>query len=146
MALDAHTIDRLTASLGGLDRSPAAVRQRLEMLEGLLERSLVIPGTGMRFGLDSVLGLLPVVGDIVTGAMGAYFIWEARNLGLSKWQLARMAANVGFDTAVGAVPFLGDLFDFAFKSNTRNLRIIKKHLDRHHPATSVIDGVVTRRS
>ena len=67
-------------------------------------------------------------------------MWEARNLGLSKWQLTRMAANVGVDTLVGAIPFAGDIFDFLYKSNTKNLRIIRKHLDRHHPSTVTIDG------
>ena len=58
---------------------------------------------------------------------------------MSKWQMARMLGNVGLDTALGAVPVAGDLFDFLYKSNTRNLRIIRKHLDKHHPGTSVID-------
>ena len=78
--------------------------------------------------------------SLITAAMGAWMIWEARNLGLPKWQMWRMAANVGFDTAIGAVPVVGDLFDFAFRSNSKNLRIIKRHLDRHHPATQVIEG------
>ena len=78
-------------------------------------------------------------GPIATAAMGAWIVWEARNLGMSKWQLTRMAANVGIDTLVGAIPFAGDIFDFLYKSNTKNLRIIRKHLDRHHPATAVID-------
>jgi hypothetical protein len=81
-----------------------------------------------------------VVGDIATAAMGAWIVWEARNLGMSKWQLTRMAANVGVDTLVGAVPFAGDIFDFLYKSNTKNLRIIRKHLDRHHPSTVTIDA------
>ncbi|WP_293922848.1 DUF4112 domain-containing protein, partial [Sphingobium sp. UBA5915] len=105
------------------------------MLEGLF----VIPGTTRRVGLDSLVGLVPVVGDIATAAMGAWIVWEARNLGMSKWHLTRMAANVGIDTLVGAIPFAGDIFDFLYKSNTKNLRIIRKHLDRHHPATAVID-------
>ena len=96
----------------------------------------------MRVGLDSILGLVPVVGDVVTAAMGAWLIWEARNLGMSKFHLARMAGNVGFDTLVGAIPFAGDLFDFVFKSNSRNLRIVKRWLDKHHPATSTVEGEV----
>ena len=113
------------------------------MLEQLLERAFVLPGTRYRIGLDSVLGLIPVIGDWITGAMAAYLIWEARNLGLSKWQLARMTGNALFDTAVGMVPFAGDAFDLVFKSNSRNLRIIKRHLDRHHPGTMVVEGEVT---
>lgn len=110
------------------------------MMEAVLEGLFVIPGTKRRVGMDSLIGLVPVVGDIATAAMGAWIVWEARNLGLSKWQLTRMAANVGVDTLVGAIPFAGDIFDFLYKSNTKNLRIIRKHLDRHHPSTVTIDG------
>jgi hypothetical protein len=122
-----------------LGRDPAAVRQRIEAMERLLERSFVIPGINRPIGLDALAGLVPVVGDLVTAAMGAYIVWEARNLGLPKWQVWRMAGNVAFDTAVGAVPVAGDVFDFLFRSNTSNLRIIKRHLDKHHPASRVID-------
>lgn len=123
----------------GFGRDPLSVRQRVEMMEQVLERAFVLPGTNYRVGLDAVAGLVPVVGDLITAAMGAWIVWEARNLGMSKWQLTRMAANVGFDTAIGAIPLVGDLFDLAFRSNSRNLRIIRRHLDRHHPATGVID-------
>jgi hypothetical protein len=109
-------------------------------MEKLLERSLVIPGLNRPVGLDSVAGLIPVAGDLITAAMGAWLVWEARNLGLPKWQLWRMAANVGIDTALGAIPVVGDVFDFMFRSNSRNLKLIKRHLDKHHPSTRVIDG------
>lgn len=123
-----------------MGRSPAEVRRRMEAMERLLERSFVIPGTKMPVGLDSVVGLIPVVGDAIAAALGAYLLWEARNLGLPKWKLWRMAGNIAFDAAVGAVPVAGDLFDFAFRSNSRNLRLVKRHLDRHHPETKVIDA------
>ena len=123
-----------------LGRDPAAVRQRLEAVERLLERSLTVPGTNVPIGLDAIAGLIPVVGDLITAAMGAWLVWEARNLGLPKWQLWRMAANIGIDTAVGAVPVVGDVFDLAFRSNSKNLRIVKRHLDKHHPATRVLEG------
>ena len=123
-----------------LGSDPAAVRQRLEAVEKLLERSLTVPGTRFPIGLDAIAGLIPVVGDVITAAMGAWLVWEARNLGLPKWKLWRMAGNVAFDTAVGAVPVVGDVFDFAFRSNSRNLRIVKRHLDKHHPATRVLEG------
>lgn len=123
-----------------LSKEPAMVRQRVEAMETLLERSFRIPGVNLPVGLDSIIGLIPVVGDIVTAAMGAYVIWEARNLGMSKWQLMRMAANVGVDTLLGAVPLVGDAFDMIWRSNSKNLRIIKRHLDKHHPSTRVIDG------
>lgn len=119
---------------------PASVRARVEAMEILLERSFRIPGVNVPIGLDALIGLIPVLGDIVTTAMGAYIVWEARNLGLSKWQLTRMGANVAFDTLLGLVPLVGDAADFVFRSNTRNLRILRKHLDKHHPETRVIEG------
>ena len=118
----------------------ASVRQRVEAMEMLLERSFRIPGTNYPVGLDAIIGLIPILGEIVTTAMGAYLIWEARNLGLPKWKIWRMVGNTAFDTAIGTVPVIGDAVDLVFRSNTRNLRIIKRHLDKHHPATRVIEG------
>ena len=109
-------------------------------MEQLLERALVVPGTNYRIGLDAIVGLVPVVGDIITAVMGAWLIWEGRNLGMSRFHLWRMAGNVGIDTAIGFIPLLGDAFDFVFKSNSRNLRIIKRWLDKHHPATMIVEG------
>jgi hypothetical protein len=119
---------------------PAAVRQRIEALEKVLERGFRIPGIGYEFGLDAIIGLVPVVGDFAGAAFGAYLVWEAKNLGMSKWKLWRMAGNVGVDTAIGFIPFAGDAFDFLFRSNTRNLKAVKRHLDKHHPATRVIES------
>jgi hypothetical protein len=131
-ALDHDTARRLI----GTDAS--AVRQRIELFETLLERAFVIPGINRPIGLDAIIGLLPVAGDAIAGLMGLYLVWEARNLGLSKWTQARMLANVGIDTALGAVPLAGDVFDLLFRSNTKNLRLLKRHLDRHHPGTTVV--------
>ena len=121
---------RMDLSMG---RDPGAVRQRIELMEHVLERSFVIPGINRPVGLDAIAGLVPVVGDVIAAALGAYIVWEAHNLGLPKWKLARMVGNVAFDTAIGAIPIAGDLFDFMFRSNTRNLRIVRRHLDKHHP-------------
>lgn len=121
-----------------LGRDAAAVRRRIEGMEHLLERSFTVPVLNRPVGLDFLLGLVPGVGDLATAAMGAWIVWEARNLGMSKLQLARMTGNVVFDTALGAVPLLGDAADFFFRSNTRNLRIIRRHLDRHHPGTATV--------
>lgn len=125
--------------LPGLGSDPASVRTRIEALEHLLEGLFVIPGTRQRVGLDAIIDLLPVAGSVVGGVMGAYLVWEARNLGMSKWTIARMAANVGIDTALGAIPLVGNVFDFFFRSNSVNLRLIKRNLDRHHPAGATID-------
>lgn len=131
---------RLRPEIPGIGADPASVRQRVEMLERVLERSFTIPGIRRDVGLDAIAGLVPVVGDLLTAAMGAYIVWEARNLGLPKWKLWRMGANVAFDTALGAVPVVGDAFDLFFRSNSKNLRILRKHLDKHHPEARVIEG------
>ena len=124
----------------GLGSDPASVRQRIEMMERLLERSFVIPGINRPVGLDAIAGLVPVFGDLVTAALGAYIVWEARNLGLPKWKIWHMGANIAFDTALGAVPLVGDAFDLLFRSNSKNLKIIRRHLDKHHPESQVIEG------
>ncbi len=123
-----------------LGRDPAAVRQRVEALERILERAFILPGLNRPVGLDFIVGLIPVVGDLIAAAMGSWLVWEARNLGLSKFQIARMIGNVGFDAVLGFVPFVGDAADLYFRSNTRNLKIIKRHLDKHHPSTVTLSG------
>lgn len=122
-----------------LGKDPVSIRRRIEAMEMVLERSFVIPGINRPVGLDAIIGLVPVLGDIIAMGMGAYIVWEARNLDMPKWKLLRMAGNVVFDSAVGAVPMVGDFFDFLFRSNTRNLRIVKRHLDKHHPGSKVIE-------
>lgn len=124
----------------GLGTDPASVLQRVEMVERVLERSFTIPVLRRNVGLDAIAGLVPVLGDVLTAAMGAYVVWEARNLGLPRWKLWRMGANVAFDTALGAVPLVGDAFDLFFRSNTRNLKILRKHLEKHHPEARVIES------
>ena len=116
-----------------MGRDPLAVRRRIAAMEQLLERSFVIPGINRAIGLDALAGLVPVLGDVITAAMGAYIVWEASNLGMPKWKLWRMAGNIALDTALGAIPVAGDLFDVLFRSNTRNLKIVRRHLDKHHP-------------
>lgn len=123
-----------------LGNDPVSVRRRIEAMEQLLENSFTLPGVNYRVGLDSIIGLVPVVGDFIAAAMGMYLVWEARNLGMPKWKLWRMTGNVALDTAVGAIPVVGDAIDFVFKSNTRNLRIVRRHLDKHHPASRTIEG------
>jgi hypothetical protein len=128
-----------------LGADPASIRQRVEALEKLLERMFVIPGTKQTVGLDVILDLIPVAGDIVAAALGAYIVWEARNLGMSRWTIARMAGNVGFDWLLGLIPWVGAIPDFFFRSNSRNLKMIKRHLDKHHAATATVEGQITKR-
>ena len=123
---------------------PRAVRQRIEAMEKVLEGLFVIPGTRREVGLDTILSLIPTVGSVSAAALGSYIMWEARNLKLSKMQMARMGGNVGFDMLLGAIPFIGVIPDFFFRSNSRNLRIIRKHLDKHHHETGIIDAEATK--
>ena len=138
--MPAHT--RLNLPVG---TDPASVRQRVEAMERVLERLFVIPGTKQKVGLDVILDLVPIVGDIAAAGLGAYIVWEAKNLGMSKTQVARMAGNVGFDWLLGLIPWVGAIPDFFFRSNSRNLRLIKRHLDKHHPETAIVDAQVSPR-
>jgi hypothetical protein len=129
-----------------LGRDPASVRRRIEAMEGLLERMFTVPGTNRQFGLDVIFDVIPVGGSLIAAAMGSWLAWEARNLGMPKWHLARMGGNIGVDFLLGAIPFVGAIPDFFFKSNTRNLRIVKRWLDKHHPETMIVEGEVVARS
>ena len=145
MAGTARPFDRITGQLAGLGRNPQAVRQRIEAMEHLLEGLFVIPGINRPVGLDVILDLVPGIGPAVGAAMGGWLAWEARNLGMSKWQMARMAGNVGIDFVLGLIPVVGAIPDFFFRSNTMNLKMIKRHLERHHPALATIEGRAVRR-
>jgi hypothetical protein len=105
-----------------------AALNRLKQLERLLDRQFSVGG--LAFGVDSLVGLVPVVGDVISGALGLYVISEARRIGVSRFTLARMYANWGADVTIGVVPIVGDLFDLAFKSNTRNVRLLIAELER----------------
>ncbi len=122
-----------------LDGSPQAVRTRVEALERVMERLITIPGTNQKVGLDVILDFVPIAGPTAAAAIGAYLAWEARNLGMRKSAIARMAGNIGVDWLLGLIPWIGAIPDYFFRSNTRNLRIIKRHLDKHHPGTATLD-------
>jgi hypothetical protein len=130
----------------GLGSDPQSVRQRVEAMEKLLERLFVIPGTDREVGLDVLLDFIPFAGPTAAAAVGTYLAWEARNLGMSKWQISRMAGNIGVDWLLGMIPLVGAVPDFFFRSNTRNLRIIKRHLDKHHAATATIEASARPRA
>ena len=128
--------DRLGVPTG---TDPASVRRRVEALERVMERIVVVPGLNRPVGLDVILDFVPFAGPTAAAAIGAYLAWEARNLGMSKWHVARMGGNVGVDWLLGMIPVVGAIPDFFFRSNTRNLRIIKRHLDKKHPAGVTIE-------
>ena len=147
---------RTAFSAGFSAASPSRTESvaRLEQLSTLLDSAFKVPGTNVRLGLDSLIGLVPGIGDLVSTAVSSYIIWEARRLGLPRWKIARMIGNVALDTTIGAVPLFGDVADVFFKANRRNMRIIREHLARdgvhlspdtlRHPrAGKVIDGEYT---
>ena len=135
---------RRSPSFGpSLASDPRAVRARIEALERVMENLFTVPGINRKVGLDVLLDLIPVVGTTAAAALGTYLAWEARNLGMSKTAVARMAGNIGFDWMLGLIPWVGAIPDLFFRSNTRNLRIIKRHLDKHHPETGIIDVKAT---
>ena len=106
----------------------------VEALAWLLDNSIPVPG-GRRFGVDALIGLVPLVGDLLSGGIGLYVVWRGSRLGLPRVVVARMLANSAIDIAIGAIPFIGDAFDLWFKANTRNLAIIRRHLEEPDTST-----------
>lgn len=102
---------------------------RLEALAKLLDVAFILPGTNIRYGIDGLIGLIPVVGDVITTAISLWLVREARAIG-APWHItARMLGNVALDGAVGIVPFVGDAFDVVFRANVRNVKMLRKWLD-----------------
>ena len=110
--------------------SKDAAMRRLQAVANLLDSAFVVPGTRQRVGIDAIIGLIPGFGDIATTLLSSYIVWEARNLGVSRFALTRMVANLGIHAAVGSLPLVGDLFDAFFRVNQRNMRILRSQLDQ----------------
>ena len=104
-------------------------RERLRRLAWLLDSSIPIPGTGFSIGLEALIGLFPLAGDLIGVLLSSYILKEAAALGVSRSILARMAFNVALEGLVGMIPFAGDVFDAAFKANQRNVRLLDDYLD-----------------
>ena len=107
---------------------PGSAIKRVRVLARLLDNSMTIPGLGWKFGLDAIIGLIPVIGDMVGGVLASYIVLEAARARVSSFTLARMLLNVGIDTLFGAIPGLGDLFDAAWKANIKNVALLEGHL------------------
>lgn len=119
-----------STSTEGLDaRDAGGSLKRVRTVGDLLDNALRIPGTDIRIGLDPLVGLVPGFGDLVGGLASAYIILEAARAGAPMSVLVRMLGNVGIDSIVGSFPIAGDLFDVAWKSNTRNVRLLERHLE-----------------
>lgn len=103
--------------------------ERLRQLSGLMDRAFTIPGTNIHFGLDSIVGLIPVVGDTLSVAVSGYIYTFAKQAGVPWHKRIRMMWNIFIDWLIGLIPFLGDIFDVGFKANTRNVNIIMAHVE-----------------
>ena len=115
---------------------------RLEAVARLMDGAFVVPGTSIRFGLDGIIGLVPVAGDLIAGVIATYLIWEARQLGAPRWLIARMLANAFLDTTVGAIPVVGDAFDVLFRANMKNMALLRRHLEKKGYARPVGGTVI----
>ena len=123
-----HTWDYDRPHTSDFDRTQRLAR--LDALSRLFDTAFIIPGTNIRFGLDALIGLVPGIGDIITTATSLYLVHEARQLGAPKHLIARMIGNIALDGLVGAVPLVGDAFDVMFRSNRRNMALLRNHLER----------------
>ncbi len=117
----------------GINLQPLTREQRIARLDALaklLDIAFIMPGTNIRYGLDGLIGLIPIVGDLITTAISLWIVREARAIG-APWHLtARMLGNVALDGVVGMVPVAGDAFDVMFKANMRNVRLLRRWLDK----------------
>ena len=118
--------------------TPAQTRQlqRLRKAAQLLDSALPIPGTPYRIGLDPIIGVIPVLGDLVSPLFTFAIVWQAWKHGVPRIVVLRMIVNVGIDVLVGAVPLLGDLFDFAWKANSMNLALLEGHATGERTASA----------
>jgi len=133
------------ATFGAIDLGREASLARLEALAHLMDTAFVIPGINRRVGFDALIGLVPLVGDVAGRVISSFIVYEARRLGAPRWLIGRMALNVAFDGVIGAVPVAGDIFDAAFKANRRNVRLLRRWLERSGAVRPVeIEGTATR--
>ncbi len=129
-----------TSSFTDTSLRAAETRARLDALARLLDSAVRVPGTNIRFGADALLNLIPGVGTLTSKGMSAYLIWEAHRLGVPMSTLLRMAGNVGVDFVISAILVLGWVGDVFFRSNLRNMALLRRHLDQVHPVTKPFQG------
>jgi hypothetical protein len=115
-----------SATMPGIDR--AKTLKRLQRIARIMDSAWGIPGTKIRFGADSIIGLVPGAGDMITLGISAYTLMLAMQMGAPRSLLTKMAANVAIDTGLGVIPVVGDIFDMFFKSNTRNIAMLNAWL------------------
>ncbi len=125
--------------------APDDAVRRMEFVALLLDSAFVVPGTNRRVGIDAIIGLVPGIGDVVTTLLSTYVIWEARNLGVSRWALGRMLANLAIHASVGSIPIIGDIFDAFFRVNQRNMKIVHAQLRNGKNARVIRPTKITLR-
>jgi hypothetical protein len=121
--------------------TPDADVRRARALARVLDTVVGIPGTPLRIGVDAILGIIPGAGDVLGAALSGYIVLTAAKRGVSPAVLWRMVANVAIDTAIGAIPVLGDLFDVAWKSNTKNVELLERYISSPEKATTKSRGL-----
>jgi hypothetical protein len=140
-----YTIPRsrlASTTASSVDRKRRA-RERLIMLTRLMDSAVDVPVLRTKVGLDALLGVVPVAGDLLSAAIGVYLITQARELGASRWLQGKMIANLVVDATLGAVPVAGDVFDIYFRAHRRNLELLQKHLGE--PFVDSVDQSAVRR-
>lgn len=136
MSTHRGTFGNATFAQHGLKQLPLPMPEielslaRLSLIAKLMDSAVRIPGTTLSMGFDALLGLVPIIGDAISGMISSYVVWEAKRLGAPKLLLVRMAGNVAIDTIVGSIPFAGDLFDVSYKSNVKNVALLIRHLEK----------------
>jgi hypothetical protein len=110
--------------------SRRAALDRLDMLASVFDTAFILPGTNVRFGVESLLRLVPGVGDAIASALSCYLLYEAHRLGVPRLLFARMVGNVLLEGTIGAVPVAGDAFDVFFRANRRNVALLREHFAR----------------
>lgn len=117
-----------------------AAIERMRVVATILDDSIRLPGTSYRIGLDPILGIAPVAGDLISGALSMYIVLESARLGVSYLTLVRMLGNISLDIVGGSVPILGDIFDAAWKANKRNFELVLEDLITREPPTRRSEG------
>lgn len=130
-----------SAAAGGFASTAAEVRRRTDRLSRLLDSAIGIPGTRFSLGLDALIGLFPVVGDVAGFAVGGWFLLEGARVGAPAPLLAKMAGNIVADALMGFIPVIGDVADIAFKANRRNAKLLADYLDRIEPPAQALEPV-----
>lgn len=136
----------MASTIRSIEISPAErkrrARERLITLTRLMDSAVDLPVLRTKVGLDALLGLVPVAGDLLSAAIGVYLIAQARELGASRWLQGKMIGNLVVDAAVGSVPLAGDLFDVYFRAHRRNLKLLQQHLGEPYLEATRADPMI----